>query len=139
MAELDISGMEETLMQMKQMGKLSGDVAREMLKIGNEKMVDAWRESIDVHGHIDTGEMRKKVGPTTIKNIPGGVAQDVYPQGVHARGNVKTRNAEKAFVLHYGRKNMDASHFVDHAVAKGKPQAEQAMEKRWDRFIETGR
>lgn len=139
MARLDIDGMDETIAQMKRMNMLSTQVAKEMLENGNDRMADAWRQSIDLYNHVDSEEMRKHVGPARIRTIFGGVAQDVYPQGEHLRGNIKTRNAEKAFVLHYGREGMDASHFVDHAMAKGKPLAEQAMEERWDRFIKQGR
>lgn len=137
MAKLTIDGLDETLEQMARMGQLTGKVADEMLLDGAAEMKTAWQNTITMFEHVDTGEMRRKVG---YNKKPKSVMEskkllEIYPQGKDKRG---TRNAEKAFILHYGRSNMTGSHFVDKAETDGEPKAAAAMEARWDRFIEKG-
>lgn len=140
MARLDLSGIDEAVEELARMGQLAGPVADDMLRAGSVPMVDAWKDAITRFGHVKTGTMRDSVKPTKIKTRQGERTIDVYPQGYDRTDRKKpTRNAEKAFVLHYGRRNMDASHFVDKAVADGGPLAQDAMEKRWNEFIEKGR
>lgn len=139
MAKMQITGLDEVTEQMKNMGQLSGRVADEMLMAGSAEMVPAWKNAIQRYGHVKTGTMLNSVKPTKIKNRPAGKELYVYPQGYDRNNRKKpTRNAEKAFVLHYGRRNMDASHFVDAAEIEGEPKATKAMVKRWDEFIEKG-
>ena len=137
MARFEIQGMDETIAEMKRMGETTGPTTDRMLLAGAEGIKTAWVNAINRYDHVDTGAMRRSVGyAKKPKEIFGGKALDVYPRGKDKQG---TRNAEKAFVLHYGRRNMDASHFVDKAVADGGPLAQDAMEKRWDEFVEKGR
>ena len=137
MAKMIIDGLDETVEQMARMGQLTGQVADEMLLDGAAEMKTAWQSNITMFGHVDTGEMRRKVGynkkPTSV--MESKKLLEIYPQGKDKQG---TRNAEKAFVLHYGRSNMTGSHFVAKAEADGEPKAAAAMEARWDRFIEKG-
>ena len=139
MARLEVTGLDEVTEQMKNMGQLSGKVADEMLIAASEEMVPAWKTAITRYGHVKTGTMRNSVKPTKIKPRLGGKEMFVYPQGYDRTNRKKpVRNAEKAFVLHYGRKNMNGSHFVDAAETEGEPKAAAAMIKRWDEFIEKG-
>lgn len=139
MANVKISGLDEVAEQMKAMGQLSGKVAEEMLIAGGSEMVKSWKSAIQRYGHVKTGTMLKSVKATKIKERPGGKELNVYPHGFDRNNRKKpTRNAEKAFVLHYGRRNMDASHFVDAAEIEGEPKATEVMVKRWDDFIEKG-
>lgn len=139
MARLDLSGLDEAVETLKRMGERAGTVANDMLKAGGAEMVDAWKSAITRFGHVETGTMRNAVKPTKIRTKMGEKILDVYPQGYDTNNRKKpTRNAEKAFVLHYGRKNMTATHFVDAAVKDGEPKANAAMEKRFDEFIEKG-
>lgn len=136
MAKLKIDGLDETVEQMARMGQLTGHVADEMLLAGAAEMKTAWQDAITLFDHVDTGDMRRKVGYNKKpKSVMDGKLLEIYPQGKDKQG---TRNAEKAFVLHYGRSNMTGSHFVDKAETDGEPKAAAAMEARWDRFIEKG-
>ncbi len=132
-----IDGLDETVEQMIRMGQLTGHVADEMLMAGADEMKIAWQNAITMYDHIDTGDMKRKVG---YNKMPKSVMEskkllEIYPQGKDKQG---TRNAEKAFVLHYGKSREDGSHFVDKAETDGEPKAAAAMEARWDRFIEKG-
>ena len=139
MAKLSIAGMDEVAREMARMGQRTGPVADEMLTAGGAEMVKAWKKDIQMFGHVDTGAMLKAVKPTKIKTVDGDRSMDVYPLGNDKTGQKKPRrNAEKAFVLHYGRSNMPGSHFVDKVAVDGEPEANKAMEARWDEFIEKG-
>lgn len=136
MARLDVSGMDEVVEQMKNMQMLSSKVADEMLLAGAEIMKKSWQQTISRFGLIDTGDMLKSVGyPRKPKDINDARTIDVYPQGKDRDG---VRNAEKAFILHYGRSNMDPTEFVDVAEQEAKAEADAAMEKIWNHFIENG-
>lgn len=136
MARLDMSGMDEVIQQMKNMQMLTSKIADEMLVAGAEVMEQSWKKTIARFGLIDTDDMRKSVGYTRKpKSINDVRSIDIYPQGKDRDG---VRNAEKAFVLHYGRSNMDPTAFVDVAEQEAKAEADAAMEKIWDDFIENG-
>lgn len=133
MARFEIQGMDETIAEMKRMGETTGPTTDRMLLAGAEEMKTAWVNAINRYDHVDTGAMRRSVGyAKKPKEIFGGKALDVYPRGKDKQG---TRNAEKAFVLHYGRKNMTASHFVDAAETEGEPRATAAMVRVWDEHM----
>lgn len=132
-----IDGLDETVEQMARMGQLTGHVADEMLLAGAAEMKTAWQNAITLYDHVDTGDMKRKVG---YNKMPKSVMEskkllEIYPQGKDKQG---TRNAEKAFILHYGKSREDGSHFVAKAEADGEPKAAAAMQARWDRFIEKG-
>lgn len=139
MARMQVDGLELLVQEMERMGQHTGPVADDMLRAGSEELVKAWDKDIVMFGHVDTGTMRKSVKPTKIKTKDDGRTVDVYPQGNDKNNQKKPRrNAEKAFVLHYGRTGMTGSHFVDKVIVDGEPKANQAMEARWNEFIEKG-
>ena len=136
MAKLRVDGLNAVVDEMKRMGALTGPVADDMLKRGARELETGWRSAIDRYRHIDSEEMRKSVGMTRIKTSgETGKSTDVYPLG----NDGKRTNAEKAFVLHYGRSNMTGTHFVDKAIVEGEPKTYEAMEARWDSFMNQGR
>lgn len=136
MAKLSFDGLDDVVKQMEKMGQMGGKVAEEMLLAGAAEMEKAWQESIRRFGHVKYGDMLKSVGSTKIKPVKtGGKTLEVYPKGKDRKG---VRNVEKAFILHYGKKGLDASHFVEAAEKEGEPKAAAAMEARWDRFIQKG-
>ena len=61
------------------------------------------------------------------------MACEVYPQGVDRKG---IRNAEKAFVNHYGASSRKATHFVDDAESEAEAPAVEAMANAWDTYFE---
>lgn len=77
---------------------VGGDLPEKMLDAGADAAVDEWKAGIVRHRHVDTGEMLNSVGvaPGTRK----GRKREIYPLGSDRKG---VRNAEKAYVLNYGR------------------------------------
>lgn len=136
MAKMEVTGMNAVLQDMKRMGELAGPVADQMLLAGAAVMKRSWKQSIQKHNFIKTHSMIDHVDfPKKPKTVQDVRTIDVYPQGKDKNG---TRNAEKAFILHYGRNNMDASHFVAEAETNAKDESDAAMEKIWNHFIEKG-
>lgn len=136
MARMQTMGLDETIEDMKRMGQLAGDVADAMIMTGAAVVRQHWQASAKRHGHEDTGDMIASIRYAKApKSIDGMKAIDVYPQG---RDYKRTRNAEKAFILHYGTTKIAASHWVDEAEQNADAPATQAMIRIWDTFIETG-
>lgn len=133
MARFDMSGLDPIIDEMREMGEESGAVAQEMIMAGAEAVKQAWRRSAEEHGHRDTGEMIAAIGyPRGPQTIGDALTIDIYPQGKDRKG---VRNAEKAFILHYGTSKLPASYWVDTADAYSEQTAVPAMEEIWDKFI----
>lgn len=133
MARFDTTGIQDIISAMERMGQDVGPVAEEMVDAAVGEIQNAWRASADAHGHRDTGAMIESIGfgPGPVR--AGGILyRDVYPQGKDSKG---TRNAEKAFILHYGCKRFPGSYWVDEADEKAAEPAQAKIEAIWDRFL----
>jgi hypothetical protein len=136
MARFDMSGLEETIRDMQRMGQQSGNAAKAVLQAGAEKVKAAWRAATEAHGLVDTGDMLESIGfARNPKQIGDMLSIDIYPQGRDRKG---VRNAEKAFILHYGTSRHPATRFIDDADAMSEAEAIPAMEEIWDQYIKTG-
>jgi hypothetical protein len=127
-ASFTIYGMDETVAELKRMNELTGPMAKEMVEEGGEAIADSWRRVIVERGHVDTGAMRDNVraGEAVVKS--GVMTGEIYPRGKDRHG---VRNAEKAFLLHYGWKAGKA--------ARGKKGTKATGRKgsyRGDRFVD---
>lgn len=127
MARFEAEGLDELIADFQQHKDLLDIVAPEMIRAGADVIADAWRDAITKHGLIDTGEMIKAVQATCIVTADTKKAI-VYPTGKDSKG---VRNAEKAFVNHYGASNKDATHFVDDAETQAEEPAVDAMAGVW--------
>lgn len=135
MPELKYDGIKDVIKEMVELGERTGEGAHRMLRVAAERMKFEWIEMIDRYKFIASGEMREKVGyPRKPKEVEDVLSIDVYPQGKDSKTGV--RNAEKAFILHYGRSNMNATHFVDHIVSGSSDEIEQLMIKTWQEFLD---
>lgn len=132
MARFNVTGMEAVIKDMHRLGQQSGKVADEMLAAGAAVVVEAWRTSIQTHGHIDTGAMLRGVKPTKASSSGGNRSITVYPQGSDKHG---VRNATKAYIANFGRIRQRASGFVFDAERAAEGPAQDAMVAVWDRFI----
>lgn len=136
MARFDVRGLEETIREMQRMGQESGDAARAMLQAGAEKVKAAWRKATEAHGLVDTGDMIESIGFAREPKKAGDIMSiDIFPQGRDRKG---VRNAEKAFILHYGTSRRPATRFIDDADAMSEAEVVPAMEAIWDEYVKTG-
>lgn len=137
MARFDTSGLDETIREMRRMGEESGDVATAMLQAGAEEVKKAWQLAAEEHGLRDTGDMIASIGFSREPKDIGGIKSiDIYPQGTDRHG---VRNAEKAFILHYGTSKLAATHWVDDADRYSEDYAIPAMTDVWEEFLATGK
>ena len=133
MARFDTRGLDELVNEMQRLGQDEGPVVDEMLDTAAGIIRDQWRETAREHGHIDTGAMIDSVD-FTVKGNARALFRDIYPQGSDSKG---VRNAEKAFILHYGKHNMPGDYWVDDAERKAGPEAIEACQNIWDRFLKS--
>ena len=137
MARFDVEGMDEIIRQMKAMGEMTGQAAAAMLMAGAKEVQEAWREAAEEHGHRDTGQMIESIGFAKRPKTAGDMLYiDIYPQGKNSGG---VRNAEVAFVLHYGTSKMPGSGWIDDADRISGPRVTSAMETIWAEFLATGK
>lgn len=153
MARFETTGLDELVEDMKRMGELSGETADKMLLAAAEEVKGAWKETAERFNFRDTGDMIESIGFKGSPRTAGDVRMmDIYPQGKDSKG---VRNAEKAFILHYGtsgsssksaqrqRRKKDkrpgpgipATHWVDSADLLSGPRVMNAMTKIWDEHI----
>ncbi len=133
MARFDTSGMEDILDDMKRLGELTGETADEMLMEGAGEVKECWKTAINRAGLRDTDDMINSVGYPRKPKTAGDIRQiDIYPQGTDRKG---VRNAEKAFIQHYGTSRIPATHFVDVADEMSGPRVQEAFERIWDNHL----
>lgn len=134
MAEFKTSGdlIDDIAKELKQLGEdVSGKLGQEMLDEGAEIIEFNWVKAIKNHKHIDTGDMVRSVG--TAKGTKAKKFRDIYPQGKDEKG---VRNAEKAFIAHYGKSGQLGTRFVDEAESNSGAECAVAMQKKLDEYIE---
>lgn len=143
MARLEVSGLDDLTVYLKQQEQLTGQMARDMLDSGADVLVKVWKNKIKKKNYIDSGDMLKSVkAKKTKEGDDGFLEKTVYPQGKDKRG---TRNAEKAFLLHYGWKTNaatngphDGDHFVDEIEQEAAPNVVSAMEQTMADYLKKG-
>lgn len=134
MARFDTSGFADLIKEMKDLGELSGEVADDMLLAGAEEVKAAWKQSAEEHELRDTGDMIDSIGYARKPKSINGIREiDIYPQGTDRKG---VRNAEKAFILHYGTSSVEATEWVDRADELSAEPAERAMRKIWENELD---
>ena len=137
MARFDTPGLSDLIKEMERMGQDGGEVAEAMVNAAVVVIRDEWRASAENHGLVDTGAMIESIGfPAPVQKAGGILYRDVYPQGKDGKG---VRNAEKAFILNYGKHNKEATYWVDEADAAAGPKVERRLEEIWGEFLETGK
>lgn len=134
MARFDISGLDETIEEMKRLGQMTGQTADAMLMAGADEVRKAWRQSAEEHRHRDTGDMIASIGFARKPKEIGSIRTiDIYPQGKDKRN---IRNAEKAFILHYGTTKIRGSRWIDDADKISEQTVVPAMIRVWEQFLQ---
>ena len=136
MAQIDTTGLQAVLNDLRKLGEAAEPVAQVMTAAAAEEITAAWKQTAEEYGFRDTGAMIDSVGyPDGVQNMGGLFVADIYPQGKDARG---TRNAEKAFILHYGSSRIKPSYWTDEADKRAGEPVQQRLEGIWGDFLETG-
>lgn len=125
MARFRTEGLDELIEDMIEMELTTSELAHEMLFAGADEIKKAWKISAEKHGHRDTGDMINSINYSRrVRKIGDLKEVDIYPQGRDRKG---VRNAEKAFILHYGSSKLAASHWVDDADEMAGPMVEDRL------------
>ena len=132
MAKLTIHGLDDVIADMKRLRELEGETADKMLTEGAKIVEEEWKSAIKKADLVDTGAMLKSVKATKPKTSKDVRTIEVFPQGKDKKG---VRNAEKAFVNHYGTSSIKATRFVDEANEKAEPRVLEAYERIWNEHI----
>lgn len=134
MARFVTDGLDAIIDDMNRLGESSGETAQRMLLAGAAVVREAWREAAEAHDHRVTRDMIESIGYPREPKTAGDVMWiDIYPQGRDRKG---IRNAEKAFILHYGSRKLPASRWVDDADARSSETVVPAMATIWDEFLQ---
>lgn len=134
MARFDVSGLDETIEEMKRLGQMTGRTADAMLMAGADEVRKAWKRSAEEHRHRDTGDMIASIGFARKPKEIGSIRSiDIYPQGKDKRN---IRNAEKAFILHYGTTKIRGSRWIDDADKISEQTVVPAMIRVWEQFLQ---
>lgn len=129
-----MSGLNAVIDEMRRLEEDTGPTAERMIMAGAEEVKKAWRRSAEEHNHRDTGDMIESIGyPRKPESIGGALSIDIYPQGTDHKG---VRNAQKAFILHYGTSKRPGSRWVDDADRYSKDTAVPEMKRIWDEYIQ---
>ena len=120
------------------MNGLRGKAIPAILNAGADVLIKGWKQQIGADHHR-TGAMENAVDKTAVRYGDDGASIEVYPMGTD---NHRITNAQKAFILHYGRQPNNRGHkaikgdkFVDKAEAAVLSEVEAAMLDAMDRFI----
>lgn len=138
MAKFSVNGIDELAADLQRLGQLDNEeLVADMLDAGAEVVADEW-----IHGILEatkpdgrsTGDMASSVAPTKgIKKIGDVSAKEIYPHGKDRKG---VRNAEKAFILHYGKSGQAPTRFVDAVEEDAKDETFTAMENVFNNYLE---
>lgn len=130
MARFDTSGLDDAVRYLERMEETTGQLADNMLLAGAAAVREAWREAAEIHKHHVSGQMIESIGfPNTPHTIEGIRSIDIYPRGKDDRG---VRNADKAFLAHYGARSNAGSRWIDTADEISGRTAVPAMLKVFD-------
>ena len=135
MATIKTTGIDEMAEKLARIGQLTGDVAEEMLTAGAQEVSEGIKTAIKKYDLVDTGAMLKAVraDKRPKKESSGTMYVDIYPRGKDRKG---VRNAEKAFVAHYGKKGQNATHFMNYAEEISAEKTIAVMQSIMNDFIE---
>lgn len=96
-----------------------------------EEMQKAQQEEIKTrfNSRRSTGALLASIKVSAVKEIDGGKRVEIYPNGKDKHG---VRNAEKGFVLNYGRSNMPARPWFTAANEKAADDVVSEMRRVWE-------
>lgn len=130
MAQFSISGMDELLVKLNQLGRFD-EIAPKMMKAGMEILQE--EVVAEASKHKDTGAMVASIKPTGLMaGYDGGYYICTRPTGRDKKG---VRNMEKMVYLEYGVKGRPGVPVITAAVIKAEPKVIQAMQEVFTREI----
>lgn len=131
MAKFTVTGLDDVQEAMLRRDKATMEAVPEMLKAGGEVIKNAFQaetKQLNSTGR-GTGDLTASIKVSAVKERNGGKYVDIAPTGKDRHG---VRNAEKGFVLNYGRSNMPARPWFTAANEKAADEATAEMRRVWE-------
>lgn len=148
----DIQGLNDFAQKISSLATDDKTIVKRLLEASYPPIEKLWQDTLEQNimprGTQKTyGRIRRKSGKVyrqkyvtrstgqTIESVSTTVKKsyaDIYPHNEDAKG---TRNAEKAFILNYGRKNMLATNFIDGISDKAVEVAVPLMEEEFNKIL----
>lgn len=133
MATLRVEGLEALEEDLRKFGDRADEIGNAMLEAGAEELKESWKYHILKSGHVDSGSMVDSVKASKPKrNRDDGKYVEVFPHGKDKKG---VRNAEKAYLLHYGWGDKTGDHFVDQVEKDAEEPVAEALENVLDEYL----
>lgn len=163
MAEFNFHGLDDFMLDMKQIAEIPDEVQDEMLQAQAEVAMEAQRTEAEKLGMYDgysgtdgnyrwTSETNKLPGQVRSYST-GALAKSlriskpfvrkgtrrikVYFAGSRVRGKTRTSNSEIAFLNEYGTRNINARHFIWVANEKCAEETTKAAADVYDRWLKS--
>lgn len=134
MAQMSTSGIDDLYNQLAQMGEQSNTkLIDEMLDAGADITVKAWKSAISaaIRTNRSTGATVESIGVSSKTRSAASI--EVTALGKDEKG---VRNAEKAFILHYGKDGQPGTRCIDTAEEKAEPAAIEKMQEILNDYFE---
>lgn len=131
MAKFTVSGLDDVQEAMLRRDAATMEAVPEMLKAGGEVIRRAFQEEtqkLNSTGRA-TGALAASMKVSAVKERDGAKYVEIAPTGKDKHG---VRNAEKGFVLNYGRSNMPARPWFTSANEKAADEATAEMRRVWE-------
>ena len=131
MAKFTVAGLDDVQEAMLRRDKATLEAVPEMLKAGGEIIKSAFQEEtakLNSTGR-GTGDLTASIKVSAVKEREGGKFVEIAPTGTDRHG---VRNAEKGFVLNYGRSNMPARPWFTAANTKAADAVNAEMRRVWE-------
>ena len=131
MAKFTVTGLDDIQEAMLRREQATMEAVPEMLKAGGEVIKSAFQEEtkkLNSTGRA-TGALTASIKVSAVKERNGGSYVDIAPTGKDRHG---VRNAEKGFVLNYGRSKMPARPWFTAANEKAADDVVSEMRRVWE-------
>lgn len=132
MAQFNTVGFEEVEKQFLRQSETATKAVPLMLDAGADVLVEAQQKEADQLFGISKrskGELKRSIKKSKVVTTSVNATITVAPTRKDSGG---VRNAEKGFVLNFGRSNMPAQPWMDAANAKSEDKAHEAMMEVWE-------
>ena len=131
MAKFTVTGLDGVMEAMLRQDAIVEEAVPEMLKAGGEVIKRAFQtetKKLNSTGRA-TGALTASIKVSAVKERNGGKFVEIAPTGKDRHG---VRNAEKGFVLNFGRSNMPARPWFTRANANAAEEATAEMRRVWE-------
>lgn len=132
MAQFKTSGFEEVEKQFLRQSEIATKAVPLMLNAGADVLIEAQQKEVDQLFGVSQrskGDLKKSIKKSKVTATSVNATITVAPEGKDSGG---VRNAEKGFVLNFGRSNMPAQPWMDAANAKSEDKVHDAYNEVWE-------